>query len=352
MTDDSGSSFDARETLSRATESDWRHVFTEADLLAREGRWADLGALREAAGERAAKPHLAVRERIENLAAADAAGMIALAGWISAEVLPEDREGDLADRLAQAHAWPAIAAAGFRDEIMLLAAHARALRREDVSGDLLALGVARRSAERGDALGSLALAPHPLERSAWLPLHSAEGASLTLPFGAHVEGFVPVVPAETHLEATALAKAAIPAFAHWAKVVAATGRPAGAPSPAAAAGAFAALAPAAAPEEAIIRARETTPAEAWAWLFCAALAGDAAPRRCAARARLAAWRTLSALAGSADDPAGGPAALERSAWYLLDVKSGWFGGKARDAAAAGRFATHWGVVAASESSSP
>ena len=49
---DPGPPFDAREILSRATESDWRHVFAETDLLAREGRWADLGALREAAGER------------------------------------------------------------------------------------------------------------------------------------------------------------------------------------------------------------------------------------------------------------------------------------------------------------
>ena len=45
MTDDSGSSFDARETLSRATESDWRHVFTEADLLAREAAFAAEPAL-------------------------------------------------------------------------------------------------------------------------------------------------------------------------------------------------------------------------------------------------------------------------------------------------------------------
>jgi len=350
MTDarDTGPSFDARETLSRATESDWRHVFAEADLLAREGRWRDLGALRDAAGERAAKPHLAVRERIENLAASDADGVKALAEWIAAEAMPEDRVGDIADRMAQAHAWPAIAAAGFRDDVLLLAAHSRALRREDLSADPLALGVARRAAERGDSLGALALAPHPLERAAWLPVHTAEGATLSLPFGTHVDGFVPVVPAGTHLEATPLARAAMPAFAHWANVIAATGRPSGASSPAAAAGAFAALAPAAAPEDAIVRARATTPSEAWAWLFCASLAGDAAPRRCAARARLAAWRTLAAMAGSADDPDGAPAALERSEWYLLDVRSGWFGGKARDAAAVGRFGSHWSVVAATE----
>ncbi len=345
---DPSPAFDARETLSRATETDWRHVFAEVDLLAREERWGDLGALRQAAGERQAKPHVAVRERIENLAAASAAGLRALAEWLAGEPPAEERLGDLADRLAQAHAWAAIAAAGFRDDVLLLAAHARALRREDVSADPLALGAARRAAERGDPLGTLALAPHPMERAAWLPTHTPEGASLHLPFGAHVEGFVPVVPAETHLEATAIALPAIPSFAHWSRVLAAAGRPAGQPSPAAAAGAFAALVPEAAPEDAILRARETTAAEAWAWLFCAALAGDAAPRRPVARARLAAWRTLASMAGSAEDPAGAPAALERAAWYLLDVKSGWFGGKARDAAIVGRFPAHWAAVAATE----
>lgn len=350
MTDapDPGPAFDARETLSRATESDWRHVFAEVDMLAREGRWGDLGALREAAGEREAKPHVAVRERIENLAAASAAGLKALAAWLAGEGTAEDRLGDLADRMAQAHAWAAIAAAGFRDEVLLLAAHARALRREDLSADPLALGVARRAAERGEALGTLAIAPHAMERAAWLPTHTPDGASLNLPFGTHVEGFVPVVPAETHLEAAVLERAAVPSFAHWSRVVVATGRPVGAASPAAAAGAFAALAPEAAPEDAILRARETTSAEAWAWLFCAALAGDAAPRRSAARARLAAWKTLAAMAGSADDPAGAPAALERSAWYLLDVKSRWFGGKARDAAIVARFPAHWAAAAATE----
>lgn len=348
MTGAGGPAFDPREVLSRATDSDWRHVFAEVALLAGEGRWDDLGALRAAAGERAAKPHLSVRERIENLAAADAAGMKALASWIAAESLSPDRLGDLADRLAQAHGWEAIAAAGFRDEILLPAAHARALRREDASHDPRALAAASRAAGLGDPLGTLALAPQPLERAAWLPTHTPDGAFLNLPFGAHVEGLLPVVPRETHLESARLPRKALPAFEHWSRVIAATGRPAGVPSPAAAAGALAALVPEAVPEDATLRCRSVTPEEAWAWLFCAALAGDAAPRRSIARARLAAWRTLAAVAGSADDPAGAAAALGTAAWFVLDVKSGWFGGKARDAAIAARFPAHWVVVAATE----
>ncbi|MCE9581694.1 MAG: DUF6183 family protein [Planctomycetes bacterium] len=350
MTDipDSFPPFDARETLSRATESDWRYVFAEVDMLGRERRWSDLGALRSAAGERSAKPHIAVRERIENLAAADVAGMSALAEWIAVEAVEEERRGELADRLAQAHAWPLIAAAGFRDDVLLLAAHARVLRREDLSADTAALGAARHAAERGDPLGRLSLAPLPLERAAWLPLFTAEGASWTLPFGAHVEGLTPVVASETHLAVQPLSRESIPAFTHWAIALAATGRPAGAGSPAAAAGAFAALAAEAAREAAATRVRETTPAEAWAYLFCAAFAGDAGPRRSAGRARLAAWQTLAALAEFPPEAADFGRFAPESAWWLLDVEGPWFGRKARDAALVGRFDAHWAAVAATE----
>ncbi|MBI2920333.1 MAG: hypothetical protein HYY18_04535, partial [Planctomycetes bacterium] len=123
-----------------------------------------------------------------------------------------------------------------------------------------------------------------------------------------------------------------------------------APSPAAAASAFAELQPEAGADAVSVRVREITAAEAWAVLLCGALAGDRGERRGIAEARLAAWRTMAVLATTpwTGDPAPVEIAVEGSRWYLLDVDSAWFGRKARDAALVGRLKGHWAAVAATE----
>lgn len=340
--------FDPHEILARATGDDWRFVFEEVDLLAREGRWDELGLLRAAAGERAGGPCIAVRERIENRAAASPEGARALASWLGGE--PSPRAAELADRLAQERTWAEIAPCGFREDVLLLAAHARVLRREDLSADPAARAARDRAGRRGEPAGVLPLVPLALERSALLPVFTPGGMTWSLPFGPHAEGFQPVVPSETAIEARRLDPADLPAFDRWDRWGAATGHPPAAPSPAAAASAFAALLPEAGAEAASVRAREITAAEAWAVLLCGALAGDRGERRGIAEGRLAAWRTLAALAATpwTGDPAPVGSAVEASHWFLLDVESAWFGRKARDAALVGRLKGHWAALAATE----
>jgi hypothetical protein len=256
------------------------------------------------------------------------------------------REGDIADRLAQALDWSVLAGCGFRDGLLWLAAHARVLRREDVASHPVAAALA--AARRSDPLSALPLSPLPLERGALLPSFTPEGAHWVLPFGRHVEGLSPAVPTESHLVPRPVTRAAAPAFSNWARAAAATGSPAGHPSPEAAAGAFAALLPEPSHDAGGVRAREIAPADAWSYLFCGALAGDAAPRRSLAGARLAAWVTLAGLAEAPPAPAEVERRLEGSRWYVLSVDGPWFGRRARDAALVGVLGTHWCALAASE----
>lgn len=337
--------FDPHDILSRALPDDWRTVFEEIDLLARELRWQDLGTLRAAAGERLGQAAASIRDRIENWAAAHEDGARALAGWMGSE--SGGRTGEIADRLAQSHGWAAIAAMGFRDDVLVRAAHARVLRREDLSADAAAREVAGRTGTDASWL-----APHPLERAASLPAYTPGGSTRSLPFGdPGGDTFQPTVRRDLTLSVRQVPPAQLPAFAAWHAVHAAVAIPGSQATPAHAAGAFSVLLPDASQDDTSFRIREVGASESWALLLGAAFSGSSGVPACSADARIQAWTTLAALLMLPSplplDAIG--AAATDARWFLLRTQSSsWFRGTGYDAALVVSGRNHWGALAATD----